>query len=460
MELLRALPGLHGDRGGSRRDRDLAASAGGPTHINLDWSAPDANGAAVSGYKIEVSPDGSSDWSELVANTGTTAISYSHTGLAPGTTRHYRVSAINSVGTGPASNVDNATTPFPMLSVSFGAATYTATEGGTDASVTVSLSGMPLREVEIEVTATNQGTTTDGDYSGVPVTLTFGASETSKTFTVTAAVDTDDDGDDSVQLGFGTPLPTGVSLGSQATATVGLADNDALGAPTGLTATATSSTQIDLTWSAPASDGGAAVSGYRIEVSTDTKATWTDLEANTSSTGTAYSHSGLTAGVYRHYRVSAINSEGTGPASAAAGATTPVDFGADSELAPSGLSAGDTFRLLFLSSETRDATSTDIADYNSFVQTRAAAGHADIQTHSGLFRAVGCTSAIDARDNTVTTGTGVPIYWLNGPIAAAGYGEFYGRGVGQRNQRRRPRRDRHEQRQHHFHSFQTLHRLP
>ena len=209
---------------------DLAATASGPTQIDLAWSAPDDNGAAVSGYKIEASPDGSSDWTELVANTGTTAISYSHTGLLPGTTRHYRVSAINSAGTGPASNIDDATTPFPMLGVSFGAATYTATEGGTAASVTVSLSGMPLREVEIEVTATNQGTTTGGDYSGVPVTLTFGASETSKTFSVTATDDSDDDDGESVQLGIGTPLPSGLSLGSQTTATVNLTDND-LGVP-------------------------------------------------------------------------------------------------------------------------------------------------------------------------------------------------------------------------------------
>ena len=36
--------------------------------------------------------------------------SYSHTGLDAGSTRYYRVSAINSVGTGPASDTDSATT--------------------------------------------------------------------------------------------------------------------------------------------------------------------------------------------------------------------------------------------------------------------------------------------------------------------------------------------------------------
>ena len=178
---------------------NLAATATSSTQIDLDWSAPDANGATISGYRIEVSPDGTSNWTELVASTGTAASSYSHTGLTPGTTRHYRVSAINAIGTGPASNVDGATTPFPP------------------------------------------------------------------------------------------------------------------GAPTDLSARAEGATRIDLVWSAPGSDGGGAIRGYRIEVSTNAGAAWTDLVTDTRSTATAYSHTGLTPGAYRHYRVSAINAVGTGP---------------------------------------------------------------------------------------------------------------------------------------------------
>ena len=105
--------------------------------------------------------------------------------------------------------------------------------------------------------------------------------------------------------------------------------------------------------------------------------------------------------------------------------TVPADW----SLIPTGLSTGDKFRLLFLSSTRRNASSTDIATYNTFIQTRAAAGHTDIRDYSADFRAVGCTADTDARDNTKTTYTttdkGVPIYWLNGAKAADEYEDFY-----------------------------------
>ena len=83
---------------------DLMATASGTGTINLEWTAPTNNGgSAITGYKIEVSADGGSTWTDLVANTNSTATTYAHTGLAASTTRHYRVSAINANGTGVAS---------------------------------------------------------------------------------------------------------------------------------------------------------------------------------------------------------------------------------------------------------------------------------------------------------------------------------------------------------------------
>ncbi len=89
----------------------LTAAADGPTEIDLSWTAPTSDGGSgITGYKIEVSADGGTNYSYLVADTGTTDITYSHTGLASNTTRHYRVSAINAIGPGPASNVATVTT--------------------------------------------------------------------------------------------------------------------------------------------------------------------------------------------------------------------------------------------------------------------------------------------------------------------------------------------------------------
>ena len=93
------------------------------------------------------------------------------------------------------------------------------------------------------------------------------------------------------------------------------------GAPGNLTATGNGQTRIDLSWSAPSSDGGARVTAYRIEVSTN-RSSWSDLVSNTGSSATSYTHSGLTAGSTRHYRVSAINVAGTGPKSGIANGTT------------------------------------------------------------------------------------------------------------------------------------------
>ena len=102
----------------------------------------------------------------------------------------------------------------------------------------------------------------------------------------------------------------------------------------------------------------------------------------------------------------------------------PTNWG----LKPTSLTTGDQFRLLFLSSTSRNVTPTDIATYNSWIQARAAAAHTDIQAYSAGFRVVGCTDD-DARDNTSTTYTstakGVPIYWLDGTKVADQYEDFY-----------------------------------
>lgn len=102
----------------------------------------------------------------------------------------------------------------------------------------------------------------------------------------------------------------------------------------------------------------------------------------------------------------------------------------DSALIPGGVTAGQSFRLLFFTSTRRNASSGDIADYNAFVQGRAATQDG-LSGFSDHFRAVVSTATVDARDNTVTTFVdeegkrGVPIYWVGGAKVADDYKDFY-----------------------------------
>lgn len=94
---------------------------------------------------------------------------------------------------------------------------------------------------------------------------------------------------------------------------------------TGLTATdfgtsrAFNNGRIDLSWTAPGNNG-ATISGYLIERSID-NSTYSTLVANTGTSGTTYSDTGLNSAQIYYYKVSAINAAGTGNASTAANAT-------------------------------------------------------------------------------------------------------------------------------------------
>src|SRR5207249_9676459 len=77
--------------------------------------------------------------------------------------------------------------------------------------------------------------------------------------------------------------------------------------PSGLAATAVSSSQINLTWTTPTDNGGSAITGYKIERSTDGGTTSTTLVANTGNTATTYSDTGLAHTTDYNYRASAIN---------------------------------------------------------------------------------------------------------------------------------------------------------
>ncbi len=99
-------------------------------------------------------------------------------------------------------------------------------------------------------------------------------------------------------------------------ASAGLATTpvDVPGAPSDLAATPASRT-VALAWTAPGVVGGTAITGYRVETSTD-GSTWSVAIADTGSTSTSATVTGLSNGTATTFRVSAINAVGTGLASA------------------------------------------------------------------------------------------------------------------------------------------------
>ena len=299
------------------RPTGLAAVPAGTSRIDLSWTAPTNTGGVgvpLIAYKIEVAEGDTGEWGVLVETTRSTRTTYSHTGLSPGSTRRYRVSAINQVGVGAPSLVARATT---QGSVPGRPTSLTARADGTS-RITLSWQapasdgGSRVRGYRIEVSETGGGAWSD------LVANTFNANRTY------------------VHTGLG-PATTrhyrvsainSLGTGDPSNIARGMTNADLPGAPTGLVATAVNATQIDLAWAAPTYDGGAAITGYRIEVSPD-GAAWIDLVANTGSTATTRSHTGIEAGSTRHYRVSAINSAGAGQPSEVASATTD-DAGARS----------------------------------------------------------------------------------------------------------------------------------
>ena len=284
--------------------RNLTAEADGPTAIDLDWLAPTADGGArITAYRIEVSENGGTSWSNLEARTSDTVTAYRDTDVDAGETRHYRVSAINFNGTGPVSNVARATTRHVLPGAP---RRLTARARGTSAielswSAPSSSGSSPITGYRIESSPTGD----DGSWrvrvaNTRSTTYTHDRLEpgTTRHYRVRAIT----------RAGHSEWSNT-----ARATTEVTVPDR-----PTGLRVTPSGvrgSGQLLLTWSAPGDDGGSAITGYRIERSPNGNTGWIILVPSTNSTTTTYLDTRLRPATTWFYRVSAVNSQGTGPAS-------------------------------------------------------------------------------------------------------------------------------------------------
>ena len=86
---------------------------------------------------------------------------------------------------------------------------------------------------------------------------------------------------------------------------------------------------------------------------------------------------------------------------------------ADWALVPPGLAPGERFRLLFVTSTRRNATATDISDYDAFIQAAVrASGRAALAEYADHFRVLGSTASVDALGHVGLSGAGELIWWL------------------------------------------------
>ncbi len=335
----------------------LVASAISSVAINLTWAD---NATNETGYRVERSTDGTNF--TTAATLGANVTTYGDSGLTASTQYFYRVIALGSSVNSAASNVSSATTQTPTVGTTVrqnaGTTTFVDTAGNTweadtGFSSTNSTFGTTVNSVAIANTEDDglyssfrwgvsfnyTKTVPNGDYQlklhfaetnytlsnkrkfnvvaeGTQVLTNFdvfaagggAARAVVRTFNVTIT-------DGKLDLSFiGTLASAMVSAIELVPAAQQTPTTPA--AATGLSATAISSSQINLAWT----DNASNETGYRVERSTDgtNYTTLATLGANV----TSYSNTGLNASTQYSYRVVAVGSASNAVASNVAVATT------------------------------------------------------------------------------------------------------------------------------------------
>jgi len=262
------------------------------TQIDLEWT----DVATETGYRIERSLGGETDW-DTIATTGQDVATYNDVELSPSTTYFYRVFAFNDRGDSSSSGVASATTATdpPSAPETLIATAVSSTEIKLEWSDVATETDYRIERSPDEtewgpIGSTGEDVTTFSDVEGSPGTTYY-----YRVFAVN---------------GGGESPSSGVASATTVT--------DPPSPPDDVTATAVSSTQIDLEWADVENE-----TGYRIERSSDGETEWTAI-GTTDRDITVFSNGELTPGTNYFYRVFATNAGGDSHASIVSPLTTTL----------------------------------------------------------------------------------------------------------------------------------------
>jgi chitodextrinase len=291
----------------------LTATAASPSQINLSWTASSDN-VGVTGYKVErCSGAACANFAQIATPTATT---FNDTALTASTSYSYRVRANDAAGNNSGySNTASATTP--------------AAVDTTPPTAPTNLTATAASTTQINLSWT--GSTDNVGVTGYKVERCSGATCANfaqiATPTGTAFNDTGLIASTSYSYRVRANDAAGNNSGYSNTAsatTPAAADTTPPTAPTNLTATATSTTQINLSWTASTDNVG--VTGYKVERCSG--AACANFAQIATPTATTFNDTGLTASTSYSYRVRANDAAGNNSGySNTASATTQAASG-------------------------------------------------------------------------------------------------------------------------------------
>lgn len=268
----------------------------GLNQLTVSWSPPANGGLPITGYNLYASDAAGAE--TLLARFGAATLSTTDSPLSNGQTRYYKVSATNSLGEGTLSPEGSGST----LTVAVPPTLLTATGGVGSISLAW------------------QAPASDG---GTPITgyrIYAGALAGTETLLATIGTNTS-----YVDAGLGASQTRFYKVTATNAAGESLASNEAsattIGVPTApLLPSATGGTKnVTLSWSAPASNGGSAITGYKIYSGASSGS---ETLLATIGTNTSFVDATLSNNQTRYYKIAAVNAAGVGAYSTEVSATT------------------------------------------------------------------------------------------------------------------------------------------